>query len=385
MDRADIQLEELYGRSLWLRFLYDGLGRVLTVPGACLLWAVVQAGVFIALCWRQGTLAGGGEGGLYLLEDASALAYFFLLPACFGLLYYSLRLFRRYLNRLDEVLEPASLPESKEHLTELARASFSPAGMRGVRAALVGLGLLVAVYNAVINLYPATFYGSPAKWDSITYPLSYAVGRVYVFLVWGYLIPTWAAEVFVQLRTMARVNRTMAERRWVRVTPYALDRFGGLGGLAASASWAGYLVLAGSLFFLAPLLRALLLERSLHPGNYVGLAAYLVLAFVGVFAPVYVLHRVLARKREEMLTFLNGAFDQINARASRLVKENDLRGMADENLGRALETVDRLYTQWAALPSWPVSLAIVLKFGATVVIPAAGYFLVQYWLKGVMS
>src|SRR2546423_614303 len=115
MSTAEIRLPELYGHSRWLRFLYADLGRLLTVPGACLLWAVVQAGVFAALCWPQGTLwSSDAEGRMGLLEDTTALAYYFLLPVCFLLLYYSLRLFRRYLNRLDEVLEPSSLPHSRD-------------------------------------------------------------------------------------------------------------------------------------------------------------------------------------------------------------------------------------------------------------------------------
>src|SRR5262245_39772513 len=119
-----IELPDLYGGSLWLRFLYDGLGRFLTVPGACLLWAVVQAGLFVGLCWGQGTLwADGSPQRMALVEDTSALAYYFLLPVCFLLLYYSLRLFRRYLNRLGEVLEPSSLPGSKIRLLEIVRAS----------------------------------------------------------------------------------------------------------------------------------------------------------------------------------------------------------------------------------------------------------------------
>ena len=77
-----------------------------------------------------------------------------------------------------------------------------------------------------------------------------------------------------------------------------------------------------------------------------------------------------------MLRFLNEAFTSINMRVSELAATNNFQGLADK-LGRGLETIDRLYTQWKALPNWPISLAMILKFVATVVIPAVGYFLVQ--------
>src|SRR5262249_49412389 len=83
-QNAALELPELYGKSVLVRFLYEGVGRILTVPGACLLWALVQAGLFAALCWHQGTLfpdrMSGGEG---LLQDTTALSYYFLLPLCF--------------------------------------------------------------------------------------------------------------------------------------------------------------------------------------------------------------------------------------------------------------------------------------------------------------
>ena len=48
-----------------------------------------------------------------------------------------------------------------------------------------------------------------------------------------------------------------------------------------------------------------------------------------------------------------------------------VKGLADENLGRALETVDRLRQQWSALPVWPLSVGFFVKVLATVVPPVA--------------
>jgi hypothetical protein len=369
MSTAAIQLPELYGHSRWLRFLYVGLGRLLTVPGACLLWAVVQAGLFAALCWPQGTLWSSGTPGLMsLLEDTSALAYYFLLPVCFLLLYYSLRLFRRYLNRLDEVLEPSSLPHSRDRLLDIVRQEFGP-GLHRARLLFGAAGLLVFLFNAVANLDPDYFYSRPRKWDSTAFPASYTAARLYILFVWGYVIPAWAAAVYAQMRVMARVNRTAAEAGWLKVSPYAPDEFGGLGSLARAASWVGYLILAAGVFFLAPLLRRTVWGLSLHVGNYVGLGFYLLFASAGLFLPVYLLHRILAKKRADMLHFLGEAFDQINARVALLVKEHNLNGLGEEALGRSLATVDRLRTQWAALPIWPFSLAMVARYLALAVSP----------------
>ena len=77
MSPTTIPLSDLYGHSRLLRFLYGGLGRALTVPGACLLWAVLSAGLFAGLCWRQGTLfPDAAPGKMSLLEDTTALSYF---------------------------------------------------------------------------------------------------------------------------------------------------------------------------------------------------------------------------------------------------------------------------------------------------------------------
>jgi hypothetical protein len=387
VDASRIQLSELYGPSALLRFLYERLGKWLSVPGACALWAVLQTGAFVALAWSQGTLfierssVEEPPRTLNLLEDTTALAYCVLLPLCFLLLYYSLRLFRRHLNLLDRTLAPSAPPGAHEELIAVARESFTPGRIRPVRLWCFAVGLLIAAFNLVTNLYPGFFYEAPDKWDGIAHPLTFAVSRLYVLFAWGYAIPTWAAVVCTQFVAMARINQVMADRGWVRVSPYAADQFGGLKGLATSASWVGYLVVLAGLFFLAPSLRWLLRERALHAGNFVGMGLYVLFAAAGVLAPVYLLHRVLSRKRTEMLEFLNGAFDRINERVSGLVKANDFETLGEENLGRGLETVDRLYVQWSALPNWPVTWAIMLKFAATVVVPAAGYFAVQQFLK----
>lgn len=383
MQRDDIELRELYGESLWLRFLYERAGRVLTVPGACLVWAVAQTALFAGLCWAQGTLGDRpAPGQMSLLEDTTALANYGLLPLCFVLLYYCLRLFRTYLNRLHEVLEPASLPGAKEELIALARGSFTWDGMKQARRVFFALGLLIFLFNAVTNLFPDFFYGRPLKWDGIAYPLSYAAARLYVLVAWGYVIPTWASEVYMQLSVTVRVNNRMAREGWLKVSPYAVDQFGGLGRLARSAAAAGYLLLAAGLFFLAPLLRAAVWGVQLHLGNYLGLGVYVLFAAAGLFLPVYLLHRILSRKREEMVQFLAGAFDRINAQVADLVKRGDVRGLADENLGRALESVDRLHAQWAALPSWPFSLTLVVQYLALAVPPVA-LFVVQQTFKQV--
>jgi hypothetical protein len=372
MHSTNIHLPELYGRSFLLRFLYDGLGKVLTVPGACLFWAVAQAGLFAALCWQQDTLFPSGvRGRMSLLQDVTALSYFFLLPLCFLLLNYSLRLFRRYLNRLHNVLEPSSPPQVQQEMADLARQAFSPQGMRKCRLLFMAAGLAVALFNTATILFPEHFRKDPQNWDGTGHLLSCVLARLYVFLVWGYAIPIWASEVYMQLHVMVKINRKMAQHGWLRISPYALDRFGGLGRLAVSASWVGYLILAAGLFFLAPLLRAPLWGLPVHVGDYIGLGIYAVCASIGFSVPILLLHRILAGKQREMLEFLTGAFDQINARIKNLVKEENIQGLAEENLGRALESVDRLYQQWAALSVWPRGPMFVVKMLAMVVSPLA--------------
>jgi hypothetical protein len=188
----------------------------------------------------------------------------------------------------------------------------------------------------------------------------------------------------LQLRLMVRLNLTMAREGWLQISPLAPDRFGGLGSLAAAASGLGYVILAAGLFFLAPLLRTLLWNIPPHLGNYVGLLIYLLFALTGTFGPVYLLHRVLARRRLEMLSFFSDAFDDVHARVNVLVQKKDHHGLGDENLSRALATVDSLHRQWSALPSWPMGMDVLLKFVVTVVVPAVGYFAVQR-LLAVMS
>ena len=56
-----------------------------------------------------------------LLEDFTALSYYLLLPLCFVLLYYSLRLFAGYLNHLDQVLDRLYQPQAHQELVAQAR------------------------------------------------------------------------------------------------------------------------------------------------------------------------------------------------------------------------------------------------------------------------
>jgi hypothetical protein len=378
MHSTNIHLPELSSRSPLLRFLYDGLGKVLTVPGACLFWAVAQAGLFAALCWQQDTLFPEDvRGRMSLLQDTTALSYFFLLPLCFLLLYYSLRLFRRYLNRLPGVLEPSCPPAVPQELADLARHAFSPQGKRKCRLLFTAVGLAIVLLNTATILFPELFRKDPQNWDGTGHPLSCALARLYVLFVWGYAIPLWASAVYMQLHVMVKINRRMAQHGWLRISPYALDRFGGLGRLAVSASWVGYLILAAGLFFLAPLLRSPLWGLPVHVFDYVGLGIYAACASIGFSVPILLLHRILAGKQREMLESLTGAFDQINARVKNLVKEENVQGLAEENLGRALESVDRLYQQWAALPVWPRGPMFVVKMLAMVVSPVAVFVVHQ--------
>jgi hypothetical protein len=371
---AHIYLSELYGRSFLVRLLYEGLGRILTVPGACLLWAAFQTAVFAGLCWSRGTLfPDDAPGTITLLQDPTALAYYLLLPLCFVVLYYSLKRFRKWLNGLPDVLEPATQREAHLALLDLARNAFLPASIAKARLGFVLGGLAIFAYNTLTNLFPQTFYGRAAKWNSIDYPLLFALDRLFVLFVWGYALPIWASSAYTQLSVMVRVSRKMAGHGWLRISPYAQDRFGGLSRLQRAASGVGYLTLAAGLFFMAPLLRSMIWGLPLHVGNYIGLGVYLLFASGGALLPVYLLHRILARKRSEMLAFFTEAFDSINSRVAVLVKDNNIQDLGQEQLGRALETVDRLYTQWAALPVWPVSMMFFVKVLVTVISPVAAF------------
>jgi hypothetical protein len=377
-----IQLEDLYGKPLWPRLLYRTLGGVLTVPGACVLWAAAQAGLFFWLSWYAGTLLPSRTPGqMSLLEDTTALSYYFLLPLIFLLHYYSLRFFRRYLNRLGEVLGPSAPADAHAFLIETARHTFRPEGMRRVRLFFVVGGLLIFLYNALTNLFPARFYGTPLKWDGIAFPVAYAASRLFALFVWVYVLPIWLSEVSRQFVALLRTSRAMAERGWLKVSPLAADRFGGLRRLAVSASFSGYLVLVAGVFFLAPLVRSVAWGLPLHLGNYVGLGLYVLFAAAGAFAPVYLMHGLLARKQEEMLDLLTEAFDRLNARVEGLVKRGEVEGLGEEGLGRALGTIDLLHRQWSSLPLWPISVGLVLNVLVTVVPPVALYFLEGFLTK----
>jgi hypothetical protein len=158
MNAPDVNLADLYRNSGWLRFVFDSLGRIMTVSGACLLWGLLQAGLFGLLCWQSGALLiEHRPGELNLLEDTTALAYFFLLPFCFFLLHLNLRLFRRYLQNLDQVLE-ASCPASAhaDLVAEALRLLQAP-HLGKTRILLIVLGLAVAVFSAVTNFWPDFF------------------------------------------------------------------------------------------------------------------------------------------------------------------------------------------------------------------------------------
>ncbi len=383
MNPPDVTLADLYRNSAWLRFLFGFGGRMLTVPGTCLLWSLVQAGFFALLCWNNGTLWNEHRPGeLSLLEDTTALAYFFLLPFCFFLLYLNLRHFRRYLQRLDTVLEPSCPASAHADLVDEAMATMRGSHLRKTKAILIFLGIVTAIFNAFTNLWPDVFYSSPLKWDGIAFPLHYVPARIFVLIVWAWWIPTWLTAVLEQFSVMNQLHRGMEERDWLRISPYALDHFGGLRPLANGFAWTGYLVLAAGCFFLAPILRWVIWDRPLHPGNFVGMALYVVFAFVGIFLPTFMLQRALTRKRTAMLSFLNQAFDEINAQVGQLIKDKQPLRLGESSLSRGLETVDRLRSQWATLPTWPMGWSILLRFIATVVIPAIGFWAVQrHWSK----
>ncbi|MFO0966927.1 MAG: hypothetical protein U0793_15240 [Gemmataceae bacterium] len=396
MSTSETAHPRLEDDSLWLRFLYARLGASLTVPGACLLWAVAQAALFAILAGTQGTLWSAAAGDLPLLHDATFLAYLFLVPLCFGLLHYGLALFRRYLSRIDEVLNPASRPLSSRALHHLAQATLEDPSR--ARLLFTVLGFVVFLYNAYVNRDPARFYGAPGKWDGAAYPLSYVLARLLIFIVWVYWLPLWASVIFRRLRVMARLSERMVAEGWLRLSPYHPDGFGGLGRLAAAASWVGYLILAGSVVFLAPALRPALLGLPLHIGNYIGLAAYVILAAIGLLAPVFLLHRCVGKIREKQLMTLSSAFDDINERAAQLqllagvfgnaddpdatLERRALKALADEELGRSLETAQRLREQWLALPAWPVATAALIRFLVSVLAPPIAFVVVNQTLTG---
>jgi hypothetical protein len=378
MARPDVPLAELYSSSRWLRFLFGKIGQITTIPGACLLWALVQTGLFGGLTWATGTLwVEHQPGELNLLEDTTALAFLLLLPFCFYLLHLNQRLFKQYLQNLDGVLEPSAPATAHADLVAEAVRRLHSSRINPIRTLIFGVGLLVVCFNAFTNFFPGFFYGSPQKWDGVAHPANYVAARLFVFVVWGYWIPTWISSTLQQFAVMNALHRRMEKGAWLRISPYALDQFGGLKPLATAASGTGYLILAAGCFFLAPLLRWVIWDRPLHVGNYVGLGAYVLLAFVGMFLPTIVLHRILSRKREDVLNFLNQAFDDINMQVSQFVTEKKTLRLGEQNFSQALESVDRLHTQWSRLPNWPMSWGLVLRFVATVVIPAIGYWLVQ--------
>jgi hypothetical protein len=382
MHTTHIHLRDLYGGSPLLRFLYGRLGPVVTVPGACLLWVLVLTGLFALLCWQQGTLLPKPvRGRMSLLEDTTALSNYVLLPLCFLLLYYSLHLFRRYLNRLNEVLEPTCPATAHGELLDSARASFEQTGPRTHRFLLLAFGLVIFGYNTLTNSFPGFFYGRPQKWDGLGFPVSYVAARLYVLFVWGYAMPLWMSEVYLQLAVMVKINTRMAKEGWLRISPCAQDGFAGLSRLAGAATCVGFVILATGLFFLAPLLRSVLWQLPLHAGNYLGLGLYVVFASAGTFVPLYLLHRILARKRREMLEDFAGAFDVLNARVTELVHKKDFKALEQEGLGGAVEAIDRLRAQWRALPVWPLSVAFFVKVLATVIPPVVVVLVQQFTRK----
>jgi hypothetical protein len=376
---AEIKTSELYGRSYLLRALYGPAGQTLTVPVACLLWAVVQVGFFVALAARGRTLTPDDlPGGTSLLEDTTALGWYCLLPGCFLLLHYSRVPLRGFLNRLPDLLEPTAPPGAHAELLAIARGAFGRAQMMRPRLVFTAIGLALFTYNAVTNFFPAEYYDRTPKWDSVQYPVDYAAARLWVLFAWGYAIPVWATEVWAQLSALVRISRAMGDRGWLRISPYATDGFGGLARLVSASAWVSSLVFAAGLFFLAPMLRLVIWHRPLHVGNYVGLGVYALCAAASAAGPVYLLHRALARTKARMLDRLAGAFDRINSRAAPLVERGGVPELADAELGRAIDTADRLRAQWASLPVWPLSVGFFLKALATLAPPLVAVLWQQY-------
>jgi hypothetical protein len=376
---AEISTSDLHGRSYLLRALYGPAGQVLTVPVVCLLWAAAQLGFFVALAAWEGALTPDQvPGGTSLVEDTTALGWYALLPGCFLLLHYSRVPLRGYLNRLPDLLEPTAPPGAHAELLAVARGAFGRAQLTRPRLVFTAIGLSLFAYNAVTNFFPDAFYHRSPKWDSVRFPVSYVAARLWVLFVWGYAVPVWATEVWAQLSALIRITRTTSERGWLRIAPYAADGFGGLARLKSASAWVSSLVLVAGLFFLAPMLRLVVWHRPLHLGNYVGLGLYALCAAASAVGPVYLLHRALARKRERMLGLLAGAFDRINARAAPLVERGGVPDLADAELGRALDTADRLRAQWASLPVWPLGVGFFLKALATLAPPLVTFLWQQY-------
>ena len=106
------------------------------------------------MAWGQVTLFTDDQGHDLPASRHLGPSYFFLLPICFALLYYSLVLFSRYVSNLAEVLKPRCLPAAQVELVEIAKQTFTRPALNSVRGWFLGVGLAVVAFNTVANLFP---------------------------------------------------------------------------------------------------------------------------------------------------------------------------------------------------------------------------------------
>ena len=378
---STVDTQTIYRHSAALRFLYGTLGARLSVPGACLLWMLLQAILFLGLGLLDNNLAGAENNaeGIGLVQDSIQLANIFGLPLLFIVLYYALRAYSRYLTRLHEVLDDSSASSQRyAALLHMATDWFGH-NSRGKKLfrILYCVGIVLVLFNALTNLFPGFFYARPEKWDGRAFPISYAVNRAYILFVWGYMLPTWGGTILSMFIGMVQVNRVLAKSDDLIITPVPKDPTAGLGILSSAALWMGYAALPAGIYVIAPLLRG----ASLHFGNYLLFVVSGPIAGLLSFYPMSVLHSAMKRRKQALLEPIATMLDELTMKLHELLttkQDSDVEVIA---VARSFDATRRLYQQIQEMPTWPLDTVVVSKLVFTIVAPL-GLFLLEKGISG---
>lgn len=356
-------------RHFWiLRFLYGTAGKRISVFWACLIWIVLQTGVFIGVSAVCGNLLPGPRCDVGMLEDTVQLGVLIVVPLCFLVLYRTRQQYARYAITVPNLLMPDCPEEVRDTLRATANESLV---LRGKARTIVRfffvMGILLVVFNAVSNTWPDAIYGKENryKWDGVSHLGTYVLNRVFIAFAWGYLLPVWTSSLYMLFSGMRRTNRAILDSGYLKVSPFAQDGVGGMKTAGTAALWFGYMVLVASLMIFTPVFRKL----SLHFGHYVMLVLLgPVAAFLAV-APVFSLHKGMKKKKADMLSPVASAMEDLLTRSDSLLQPPDSDPEKKERTLRSLYVTQTLYERISKMPTWPFNSALLSRLAITSMAP----------------
>jgi hypothetical protein len=107
---------------------------------------------------------------------------------------------------------------------------------------------------------------------------------------------------------------------------------------------------------------------------YSGLAVVVVALAIGTFlAPLWNIHRAMARSADQLRADIEKRGRQIDALARELVvAEDDLTPEERERKAKDLELQQSIFRANERIPTWPIDLRMLLKFGSSQIVPFLG-------------